>query len=144
MSNNSHITNKFKRYVHGAEVNIPVHKNPKTSPLQLTPVERRAQARVKLRHAKKNRIAHLDKLKREGFRSPEHFARFEATRKKTKRTYIHSPYSWNDSDPEVVSSPQQTIAEKRQQENQEKELDEIEILDTMQLEFLERRDVHLS
>ena len=88
MSNTSPIKNKFKRYVHGAESNIPTHKNPKTSPLQLTPVQRRAQARVKLRHAQKDRISYLDKLKKDGFRSPEHFARFEATKKRAKRKEI--------------------------------------------------------
>ncbi len=139
MSNTSPIKNKFKRYVHGAESNIPTHKNPKTSPLQLTPVQRRAQARVKLRHAKKDRISYLNKLKKDGFRSPEHFARFEATKKRAKRKDGASLYSWNDADPDIVSAPQQTIAEKRQQDNQDKELDEVEVLDTMQLEFLDRQ-----
>eukprot|EP00944_MAST-04C_sp_MAST-4C-sp1_P004576 g4576.t1 len=131
--------NKFKRYVHGAGPKFPTHKDPKTSPLQLTPVQRRAQARVKLKYAKKDRLAYLDKLEKEGFRSPEHYERFQATRNRTKKTDVYPSYSWNDSDPDAVSSPQKTIAQTKQEYNQNKELDEVEILDTMQLEFLDHQ-----
>ena len=131
--------NKFKRYVHGAGPKFPTHKDPKTSPLQLTPVQRRAQARVKLKYAKKERLAYLDKLQKQGFRSPEHYERFQATRNKTKKADDYPSYSWNDSDPDAVSSPQKTIAQTKQEDNQNKELDEVEILDTMHQEFLDHQ-----
>ena len=106
-------------------------------PETLTAVVRRAQARGKQQIAKKKRVIFLKELENKGFNSPEHYERFQKRRQRTSSS-TETPPSWNNAPPSCAAAPI-TLSELKLQDSQNIEIDEVEVLDTMQSEWLEEQ-----